>query len=123
MRYMMMVKIDAKSDGVPPAAGLSAAIGALMNEMARGGVLLDAGGLMPTAFGARVRVSGGKVTLKEGPFTETKELVGGYAILQARSKEEALEHGRRFMSVHAEVLGPSYTGELEIRQLAESPSK
>ena len=123
MRYMMMIMMDPKSDGVPPPVELSAAIGTLMNEMAQAGVLLDAGGLMPSVLGARVRASGGKVTVNEGPFTETKELVGGYAILQARSKAEAVELGRRFMAVHADVLGKSYIGELEIRQLAEGPSQ
>lgn len=123
MRYMMMLIFDPKSDGVPPTAELSAAMGTLMNEMGQAGVLLDAGGLTPSVLGARVRASGGELTVKEGPFTETKGLVGGYAILQAKSKAEALEHGRRFLAVHAEVLGPSFTGELEIRQLVEGPSK
>lgn len=123
MRYMMMLKIDPNSEGVPPTAELSAAMEALMSGLARTGVLLDAGGLMPSTLGTRVRASGGQVTLREGPFTETKELVGGYAIVQTSSKAEAVEHGRRFMTVHVEVLGPSFAGELEIRQLTEGPAK
>ncbi len=123
MRYMMVLKMDPASDGVPPTPELSAAMGTLMKDMTQAGVLVDAGGLTPSAQGARVRASAGKVTLKEGPFTETKELIGGYAILQCRSRAEAFEHARRFMSVHAEVLGPSYAGEIEIRQLIEGPGK
>ena len=119
MRFMMMVKADEKAG--PPSAELGAAIGQLGQEMARAGVLLELGGLLPSAAGAKVRLSGGKVTVNDGPFTETKELVGGYAILAAKSKEEAIEYGRRFLNVHAEILGNSYEGELEIRQMAEAP--
>jgi hypothetical protein len=119
MRFMMMVKADEKNG--PPSPELGAAIGQLTQQMVQAGVLLDLGGLLPSAMGAKIRVSGGKVSVKDGPFTETKELVGGYAILQARTKEEAIELGRRFMTVHSEVLGASYEGELELRQLAEMP--
>jgi hypothetical protein len=119
MRFMMMVKADEKNG--PPSPELGAAIGQLTQEMVQAGVLLDLGGLLPSAMGAKIRVSGGKVSVKDGPFTETKELVGGYAILQAKTKAEAIELGRRFMTVHAEVLGASYEGELELRQLAEMP--
>ncbi len=117
MRFMMMVKGD-ENNG-PPSAELGAAIGRLTQEMMQTGALLDMGGLLPSAMGAKVRASGGKVSVTDGPFTESRELIGGYAILQAKTKEEAIELGRRFMAVHSEVLGPSYEGELEIRQLAE----
>lgn len=119
MRFMMMVKADEKAG--PPSPELGAAIGQLSQEMARAGVLLDLGGLLPSAMGAKVRLSGGRVTVKDGPFSETKELVGGYAILQAKSKDEAVEYARRFMNVHKDVLGASYEGELEIRAMAEMP--
>jgi hypothetical protein len=119
MRFMMMVKAD--EDSGPPSPELGAAIGQLTQEMVQAGVLLDLGGLLPSAMGAKIRVSGGKVSVKDGPFTETKELVGGYAIFQAKTKEEAIELGRRFMTVHSQVLGASYEGELELRQLAEMP--
>jgi hypothetical protein len=66
-----------------------------------------------------VRVERGRLTVTDGPFTESKELIGGYGILRARSREEAIELGKAFMAVHADVLGPSYEGELEIRQLAD----
>lgn len=120
MRFMMMVKADRNYEaGAPPAPALMAAIGQLSEEMARAGILLDMGGLLPTAAGARITVAGGNVSVTDGPFAETKELIGGYAILQAGSKEEAIELGTRFMRLHAEVLGPAYEGELEIRQMAD----
>lgn len=119
MRFMMMVKADENYEaGVPPSGKLLAAIGQLSQEMIKAGTLLDTGGLLPSSAGARVRVGRGKLTVVDGPFTEAQELIGGYAILQARSKEESIEHGKRFMSLHAEILGPAWEGELEIRQMA-----
>lgn len=120
MRFITMVKAGADYEaGAPPTPELMDAIGKLAEESARAGVLLEMGGLLPSATGARVRVSRGKLTVTDGPFSEAKELIGGYAILQVGSREEAIEHGKRFMALHAEVLGPSYEGELEIRQLAD----
>jgi hypothetical protein len=83
--------------------------------------LLEAGGLMPSAMGAKIKVAKGKVTFTDGPFSEAKELVGGYAILKLPSKQAAIDEGKRFMQAHIDVLGPSYAGELEIRQLADFP--
>ena len=118
MRYMMLVKGDKDYEaGRPPSPELMAAIGKLSEEMARAGILLESGGLLPSSEGAKVRVRGGKLAVTDGPFSEAKELIGGYAILQAKSKDEAIELGKRFMKVHADVLGPSYDGELEIRRL------
>ena len=120
MRYMMMVKADQDYEaGSPPKPELMAAIGKLSEEMARAGVLLETGGLLPSSMGARVRVAGGKLTVVDGPFSEAKELIGGYAILRAATKQDAIEMGKRFMRVHADVLGPSYDGELEIRQMVD----
>jgi hypothetical protein len=122
MRFMMMVKAGREFEaGAPPSPQLVAAIGQLAGEMVKAGVLLDTGGLLPTAAGARVTVKAGELKVVDGPFAEAKEVIGGYAIVQARSKDEAIELGRRFMAVHADVLGPSYEGELEIRQLADVP--
>ena len=118
MRYMMMVKADADYEaGAPPDPRLLAAIGKLSEDMTKAGVLLEMGGLLPSSTGARVRVAGGKLSVTDGPFAEAKELIGGYAILRANSKEDAIRLGSDFMQLHAEVLGPAYTGELEIRQL------
>jgi hypothetical protein len=118
MRYIMMVKADEDYEaGRPPAPELDAAITKMADEMTRAGVLLEMGGLLPSSLGARVKVSRGKLKVTDGPFAEAKELIGGYAILQARSKAEAIELGKQFMKLHADVLGPAYEGELEIRQM------
>jgi hypothetical protein len=120
MRFMMIVKADKNYEaGAPPPPELMAAIGKLSEEMIKAGIMLDSGGLLPSSKGARIHVKQGKLTVIDGPFSEAKELIGGYAILQVKSKEEAIERGRRFMQVHADVLGPAYDGELEIRQMPD----
>ena len=118
MRFMMIVKADKDYEaGRPPDPRLSAAIGQLGEELGRKGVLVEMGGLLPSTRGARVKVTRGKLAVIDGPFAESKELVGGYAIMQTRSKEEAIRLGTDFMKLHVDVLGPSYEGELEIRQM------
>jgi hypothetical protein len=117
---MMIVKADSSYEaGAPPSPELMEAIGRLSEDMIKAGHLVDMGGLLPSFAGARVTVGGGKITVTDGPFPETKELIGGYAILEARSKIEAIELGKRFMSLHTDVLGPQYHGELEIREMAQ----
>jgi hypothetical protein len=121
MRFMVMVKADKDYEaGLPPKPELLAAIGKLSQDMVKAGVLLETGGLLPSTRGARVRASGGKLSVTDGPFTETKELVGGYAIVQAQSRDEAVELGKQFMEVHVTVLGSSYDGECEVRQLFDA---
>ena len=118
MRFMVMVKADQDYEaGRPPNPELLGAMEKLSEDMVKAGVLLETGGLLPSSRGARVRVSGGKLTVTDGPFAETKELVGGYAIVQAKSRDEAVELSKQFMEIHARVLGPSYNGECEVRQL------
>jgi hypothetical protein len=122
MRYLMMVKADDDYEaGKPPSPEMMAAVGAHAEKMAKAGVLVDTGGLLPSRFGARVVVESGKTRVVDGPFSEAKELVGGYAILKADSKEEAIRLGREFMQLHVDVLGSSYSGELEIRPLVDAP--
>ncbi len=122
MRFMMMVKGDAAYEaGTPPPAALEAAMGALIEKEARTGRLVEMGGLLPSAKGARVRVRKGKITVVDGPFAEAKELIGGYAVFELASKEEAIQSAREFMQLHVDVLGPSYEGECEVRQLADAP--
>lgn len=121
MRFMMMVKADKDYEaGAPPSPELMAAMGRHTEEMMKAGVVVETGGLLPSAMGARVRVAGGRLSVIDGPFSEAKELIGGYAILRAKSKAEAIELGRSFMKLHADVLGPSYEGELEIRQMFDA---
>lgn len=119
MRFMMMVKTP---ESGPPSPELMAAVGKLSQEMAEAGVLLDTGGLAPSARGARIRLSGATLTVIDGPFTESKELIGGFAVLKAATKADAIELGRRLMQVHADVLGPTFTAELEIREMFDPPA-
>jgi hypothetical protein len=122
MRFMMLVKATKDSEaGLPPDPKLMAAIDQMASEAVKQGVMVDAGGLLPSAQGTRIRVSGGKTSVIDGPFPETKELVGGYAIFELQSKEEAIRSGVEFMQLHADMLGPSYEGELEIRPLYGAP--
>lgn len=122
MRFMAMVKANKDFEaGKPPSPEMMEAIGKHSEEAMRQGIVVEMGGLLPSAMGAKVRASGGKLTVVDGPFAEFKELIGGYAILQVNSKEEAIEHTRRFMQVHIDVLGPAYEGECEVRQLFEPP--
>jgi len=121
MRFMIMVKADQDYEaGLPPKPELLGAIGKLSNDMIEAGVLLQTGGLLPSSRGARVRASDGKLSVTDGPFVETKELVGGYAIVETESRDEAIELGKQFMEVHVTVLGSSYDGECEIRQLFDA---
>ena len=118
MRFMLMVKANSKSEaGAPPDPKLMAAIGNLTEEMSKAGVLVGTGGLLPSSAGARVRLSGGKITVTDGPFTEIKELIGGYAIVDVKSKEEAIEMAKRFLQIHADILGPEYEADSEVRQM------
>jgi hypothetical protein len=117
---MMIVKStkDSEAGGLPNPE-LTAAIAKMAEEATKRGIMVSAGGLRPSAQGTRVRISSGKTSVIDGPFAETKELVGGFAIFDLSSKDEALQMGKRFMQVHADILGPSYEGELEIRPMFE----
>lgn len=122
MRFMMMVKADKGYEaGIPPKPELLAAMGRLTADMANAGVLIQTGGLLPSSSGVRIHVSRGRLGVTDGPFAETKELIGGYAIVEAASRDEAIQIGRRFMELHASVLGPSYEGECEVRQMFDGP--
>jgi hypothetical protein len=114
MRFMMIVK-HAERQGPPPKA-LMDAIAKLAEEETRAGTMVGSGGLGPTALGARVRLAGGKVTVTDGPFTETNEVVGGYAQFELKSKEAAVESAVRFMELHNKQW-PGWEGETEVRQM------
>jgi hypothetical protein len=120
MKFMLIAKADRDFEaGVRPDPKLITAIGNLAGEMIKAGVLVGTGGLAPSSQGVRTRVKGGKVIVTDGPFIETKEIVAGYAIVEVKSKEEAIEWAKRFWQVHADILGPSYEGEGEVRQMFE----
>ncbi len=114
MRFMMIVK-HAEKQGPPPKQ-LMDAIAKLSEEAVQAGTMLGSGGLGPTALGARVRLSGGKLTVTDGPFAEAKEVIGGYAQFELKSKEEAIEGARRFMELHKQHW-PGWEGETEIRPM------
>src|SRR5258706_8075473 len=98
------------------AKGLMDAIDQLVQEQAATGTMVGGGGLKPTAQGARVRLSGGQVTVIDGPFTEAKEVIGGYAQFELKSKEEAIASTIRFMELHKKHW-PGWEGETEIRPM------
>ncbi|MEO8430810.1 MAG: YciI family protein [Acidobacteriota bacterium] len=116
MKFMVMVKADKNSEaGVLPDEKLLAEMGKFNEELAKAGVLLAAEGLQPSSKGVRVRFSGSKRTVIEGPFAETKELVCGFWLLQVKSKEEAIEWIKRVPNP-----SPGTESEIEIRQIFEA---
>jgi hypothetical protein len=116
MRFMMIVKADKDTEaGVMPDEKLIAAMTRYNEELAKAGVLLDLAGLQRSSKGARVRFSGGKRTVVDGPFAETKELIAGYWPIQVKSKEEAIEWAKRAPAPH----GEGEECETELRQLFE----
>jgi hypothetical protein len=116
MRFMIIVKATGASEaGVMPEEALIGQMATYHEELAKAGVLLDASGLQPSAKGWRVRYSGGKRSVSDGPFAETKELIAGYTIVQVRSREEALAWTKRFPN----PAGEGKEAEIEVRQLFE----
>ena len=116
MRFMIIVKATKDSEaGVMPEESLMAAMAAYHEELVKAGVLLDASGLQPSSKGTRIKYSGGKRTIVDGPFAEAKELVAGYTLIQVKSREEAMEWAKRFPNPS----GEHADGEIEIRQLYE----
>ncbi len=120
MRFMTMVK-SAEGAGMPPPA-LMEAIAQLGMEAAAAGVLVETGGLMPTAAGARVRLEGDALTIIDGPFAEAKEVIGGYAVYEVSSRAEIIEWTRRFMDLHRQHW-KGWSGESEIREIMSFPGR
>ncbi|QAY86552.1 YciI family protein [Pseudomonas arsenicoxydans] len=116
MRFMIIVKASQDSEaGVMPSEELMSAMGNYNEELAKAGILIDCDGLQPSSKGARVRFSGDKHTVIDGPFAETKELIAGYWIWQVKSKEEAIEWVKRCPNPM-----PGTEAEIEIRQIFEA---
>ena len=112
MRFLSMIRVNENS-GVVPSEQLMHDMGKLIEEMTRTGKLVQTAGLRPTKEGTRVRQRHGTQSVVDGPFTETKEVIGGFAILEANSKEEAIEMTKRFLRVH----GDEWDVECEVRQI------
>jgi hypothetical protein len=124
LRFISLLKADKHTEAGIMASEkllpkLLADMGALMQEMTEAGVLLGGDGLKPSSEGARIRFSGAKRTVIDGPFTETKELVAGYTIYRAKSKAEAIEWARRCLQIHMDGTGIE-EGEIEVRQVFET---
>jgi hypothetical protein len=119
MRFMMMIKGNADYEaGLPPSPELMSGMIKLTGEMAKAGVLLASDGLQPSAKGSRIKLAAGKRTVIDGPFAEAKEVIGGYAIIEARSKYEAVAIAQRVIDVHVDAGIKDI--EMEIRPLYES---
>ena len=118
MRYMMFIKHteDYRNADVP--ASLYEEMGKFIEETTKSGNFVSGAGLQPSSAGARVRLSGGKITVMDGPFTESKEIVGGYAIVEAPTAEEAREVATQFMELHR-VHWPEFECECEVRPLED----
>jgi hypothetical protein len=114
MRYLMLIRVNA-DQATGPYESLAEAMGQLLEDMTKAGVLLDTAGLRPAAEATYIRLTHGKQTVIDGPFTEAKEVIGGYCLMQTRSKDEAVEWASRFLALH----GPDWEMGLEIRQVDE----
>lgn len=114
MRFMMLVKSAENSD--PPPQALMDAIDKMAEVEIKAGRMIQTGGLAPTAMSSRVRLSQGKLTTIDGPFMESKEVVGGFAVFEFNSREEALESTVKFMELHKQHW-PGWDGETEVRQI------
>lgn len=118
MKFMLMTKLGNENAPAPPPE-LYAALGEFTARMMKTGKLVSTGGLMPTSMGAKMHLAGGKITVTDGPFAEAKECIGGYAVVDVSSKEEAIEMAREFVQIHADIMGPAYEMNSEIRRMYE----
>ncbi|MGH7471285.1 MAG: YciI family protein [Longimicrobiales bacterium] len=116
MKYLLFIKHSESYRSLPIPQGLMDAMGEFVGEGLKSGVLKDTAGLKSTAEAQRVRSSGGKLLVTDGPFTEAKEVIGGYALIEVASKEEALDVARQFMELHR-VHWPEFEAECEVRAL------
>jgi hypothetical protein len=118
MQFLMLIKIANNTEyeaGKPPPAELDAAMGELIGEWSKAGAMVSAAGLRPTSQGARVGISAGSVKVTDGPFAESKEVIGGFFILEAADRATAVEMTRRFVDLHRRILGDAFQLECEVR--------
>jgi hypothetical protein len=118
MKYLMLIKHAESYRSQPIPQGLLDAMGEFVAQGFKNGIVRDTAGLKPTSEGLRVRSKGGKLKVTDGPFTESKEIVGGYALVEVGSKEEALAFARQFMELHR-VHWPTFDAECEVRPLED----
>ncbi|MEI9815008.1 MAG: YciI family protein [Acidobacteriota bacterium] len=120
MKYMMMAKSSPKNEGQPPTPEMMEAMGKFIEKGAKTGKLVSLGGLLPSKFGAQVHLKNGKITVTDGPFTEAKELIGGFAIMECASKEEAIQMASDFLQVHIGVMGDDFEMTSEVRPMSDN---
>jgi hypothetical protein len=111
MKFLCLYK-SAKPEGTPPTQQEMEVMGKLIEDSMKSGILLATQGCLPSSFGSRIRLSGGKFNVTDGPFTESKEIIGGFALIQVGSKQEAIEFIKEFLKVAGD-------GETELRQVFE----
>ncbi len=111
MKFLCLYK-SAKPEGTPPTQQEMEVMGKLIEESMKSGILLATEGCLPSSFGVRIRMSGGKFSVTDGPFTESKEVIGGFALINVASKQEAIEFTQKFLKVAGD-------GETELRQVFE----
>ena len=119
MKYLMLINHSESHRSQPVPAGLMEAMGKFVTDGFKSGMLKDTAGLKATAEGHRVRLSGGKLKVTDGPFTEAKEVVGGYALVEVKSKAEALEVARQFMELHR-IHWPEFEADCEVRPVEDN---
>lgn len=119
MQFLMLIKIDATDyeAGKRPPAELEAAMGELIAEWSQAGAMVSAHGLQPPSQGSRVRLAAGELKVFDGPFAESKEVIGGFFVFEVKDKAAAVEMTRRFVEVHRRVLGNQFLLECEVRQV------
>ncbi len=118
MKYLTFIRSSESFRNTPPPAALMQAMGEFVERSRRDGVLVDTGGLLPSSAGHRIRLADGKLTVTDGPFSEAKEVIGGFAILECRTKEEVLRVATEFMELHRKHW-PEFEGESEVRPMFE----
>jgi hypothetical protein len=118
MKYLTFIRHSESYRATPPPAALMEAMGKFVEQSRKDGSLVDTGGLLSSKDGLRVRLSKGEITVIDGPFSESKEIIGGWAILQADSKEKIVEIARQFMELHRKHW-PGFEGESEVRAMFE----
>jgi hypothetical protein len=116
MKYLTFIRHPESFRESPPPQELLEAMGKFIEQCSKDGTLVDTGGLLPSKDGLRVRLARGKITVMDGPFTETKEVIGGWAILEAESREQVLRVSTEFMELHRRYW-PGFEGECEVRPM------
>jgi hypothetical protein len=116
MKYLTFIRHSESYRASPPPAALMEAMGKFVERSMKDGTLVETGGLLPSAEGVRIRLANGKLTVTDGPFTESKEVIGGWAILKAETRAEAVRIATEFMELHLKHW-PAFEGESEVRPM------